>query len=269
MDMNLSDLPVEVHYIIFEYLDYSDLLLSVSTLNVKMNAIVNSYYKFSNVKELSNYKYCYNSVYQYVKWESDRELSLLFNSLRYNNTIQDLYIYLSESVSDEALRNLSDTLQYNSSVDKLSLYFDHATQILSTLTGILNNVSIKSLTMYFSERYYYYSRKVLRPNHTEIFLKSVCEIIEINKTIVSLDISCIEIGNKRLDKIMRSFQSNQSIKILNIRATSCDMDKNFLDSLTRTNLELVDINYNKISDIDYFTEWMKNSNVKLKMYRPI
>lgn len=253
--MSFSNLPVEVYYNIFEHLEYIDLLLSVSMISMRLNAIVSSYYKFSNVKELSNYKHYYDSFYLLCK--NDEKLSMLFNSLKYNRTIETLYIYTTESTTSRMLRDFSNTLKHNLSIENLNLYFSNDIQILDVLPGLLDNLSVKNLAIYFN-------KKRLGMPHAEEFIDSISKIVEYNKNLTLLDISYTHIGNESIKKIISSFKCNTSIRFLNIKATSCVIDRYFLDALSETNLEHIAIDYNEIPDQSYISEWTSTNKINLK-----
>lgn len=261
--MNFCGLPVEMHFSIFEYLSYSDLLLSISIINSKFNSMVNSYHKFFRMKELSNYKYYKNCMYRHTE---DRELSLLFDALLHNKTIKILRIYFLEYVSSDTLKKLSNVLTNSMYIDKISLYFNHTEQITYLLTGLASNKSIESLTIHFSKHYYYGKIKNLEFVDTSILIDSLCKIVKVNTNLIYLNISYIYIGNERINKLIKSISLSNTIRSLSMQSTACIIDRQILDSLANTNLEVVNLKHNKISDLSYIQDWIQKNKIILKIY---
>lgn len=230
--MHFSDLPIEIYYNIFKYLGYEDMLVSVSMINIEMNSIVNSYREFSNVKKLSSLSHRNSIIYM-----RNKECCMLFRCLGFNRTIEDLELDLSDSISIETIRELSQSLETNLCIVSLSLYLYSADQFLHLSQGLKNSVSIKNLDISLVKS-------------VQDLIDYLCDVLKENKYLTSLDISYMHIGNEKMDQIIRSL-CNSSITSLYILSTSCIIDRKFLDALNDTNLELVDVSYNKIIDYNY------------------
>lgn len=262
--MDFFSLPVELYYDIFKYLDYSDLLLSVSILDERMNSIVNSYSKFSRVKKISNFKHQRKLTYGNVDL-SDERISTLFNALRYNKTIEHASIYLSERISNDELRCLSDAIQHNMHINLLDLHINCGAEMIYISPGIMKNKSIQSLIIYFDSRLYYLEKNLSGANDMASFLNCMSNVLENNQTLKSLDLSYLNIGNNVI-QLIESLKYNRSIKFLNVKSTLFTIDKNFLNALARSNLDEIDASLNKIENIAYTIEWAINSKIELKYW---
>ncbi|UJR19491.1 hypothetical protein I4U23_022620 [Adineta vaga] len=300
-EATLLSLPVEIYYLIFDFLDIKDILRSIRRVSKVFYYATNSYNRYhlnmcslkaSNIKFLSHriipeqiISLTINKYYDLNQIDLPHSISGIRGSIYDISKFINLRSLTLVDVNDNDTQKLFEHISLCQNMIKLIIQgFLVTTQQISRLKNLLDtNLSIKTLILWqvklpynelkHLENLFKFSRVLKSLSFTPELLGNVALFflsngLQENHTLTTLNLQMNQIGDVGIAYLANALKINTTIRILNLQKNKIKNEGMIsLADVLQNNQTLVelDLRYNFIEDsaIDYLGNALKN-NTKLQ-----